>query len=137
MGKVKNLDKNLYPSIQDAILEILDCHLIPAFTDSHGDYTGIYGEKALEEVCLFLANNDIQHQFTVLPAPANSECKEIVSLVWSEPGVVGHEVWYSAGFNKKAFRVSMTVFAESQDEVEDWLNELNEVDVRDWSVAEL
>jgi hypothetical protein len=137
MGKVKNLDKNLYPSIQDAILEILDCHLIYAFTNSHGDYTGVYGERALEEACYFLIENNIQHQYTILPAPANSECKEIVSLVWSEPGVVGHEVWYSAGLNKKAFRVSMTVFAESKDEVEDWLNELNDVDVRDWGVAEL
>lgn len=94
MTKVKSFDKNLYPCIADAIYEIMDKHLLVAANNS------IYGAKALEEACFFLAENDIPHSYTILPAPAGAECDEIVSLVWSDSGKAYGEVWFSRG---KAF----------------------------------
>lgn len=73
----------------------------------------------------------------VLPAPANADCDELISLVWNEPGAVGHEAWYSKGKTKKAFRVTATIIAETKEEVEDWISYVDEVDVTDWSVEEL
>ena len=65
MSKIKSLDKSLYPSITDAIYEIMDRYLLVAADNS------IYHAKALEEACFFLAENDIQHQYTVIPAPTD------------------------------------------------------------------
>ena len=45
MTKIKSLDKNLYPSIYDAIYEITDKHLLVAADNP------IYHAKALEEAC--------------------------------------------------------------------------------------
>lgn len=136
MSVVKHFNKDLYPSIQDAVLEILDEHLVSGFGEP-GKSTPIYGHKALDEVLNFLCVNNIQHQFMVLPAPANADCDELISLVWNEPGVVGHEAWYSRGKTKKAFRVTATIIAETKEEVEDWISYVNEVDITDWSVEEL
>lgn len=136
MSVVKNYDKNIYPSIQDAILEILDEHLVSGFGEP-GKSTPIYDHKALDEVLNFLCVNNIQHQFMVLPAPANADCDELISLVWNEPSAVGHEAWYSKGKTKKAFRVTATIIAETKEEVEDWISYVDEVDVTDWSVEEL
>lgn len=136
MSMAKNYDKSIYSSVQDAILEILDEHLVSGFGES-GEPTPIYGHKALEEVLNFLCVNNIQHQFMVLPAPANADCDELISLVWNEPGAVGHEAWYSKGKTKKAFRVTATIIAETKEEVEDWISYVDEVDITDWSVEEL
>ena len=136
MGVVKHFSKDLYPSIQDAILEILDEHLVSGFGE--GDkYTPIYGSKALDDALSFLAFNNIQHQFMILPAPANTDCDELISLVWSEPGSVGHEAWYSKGKIKKAYKITATVIAETKEEIEDWLSCIEEIDIIDWGVEEL
>ena len=76
MTKVKALDRSLYPSISDAIYEIMDKHLLVAADNP------IYGGKALSEVLFFLCENNILHQYTIIPAPAGAECDEIISLVW-------------------------------------------------------
>lgn len=136
MSAIKHFNKDLYPSIQDAVLEILDEHLVSGFGEL-GKSTPIYGNKALDEVLNFLCVNNIQHQFMILPAPANADCDELISLVWNEPGAVGHEAWYSKGKTKKAFKVTATIIAETKEEVEDWISYVNEVDVIDWSVTEL
>ena len=73
MSKVKSLDKSLYPSIYDAVYEIMDKHLLVAADNP------IYHAKALEEVCFFLAENDIKHQYTIIPAPAGA-VKEFPSV---------------------------------------------------------
>ena len=58
-------------------------------------------------------------------------------VVWNEPGEVGHEVWYSKGATKYAYRVSMTVVAETKEEVEDWVATMDGMDIKDWSVEEI
>ena len=85
----------------------------------------------------FLAFNNIQHQYIKLPAPAGADCDELISVVWNEPGEVGHEVWYSKGATKHAYRVSMTVVAETKEEVEDWAATMDGMDIKDWSVEEI
>ena len=91
MSVLKYLNKNLYPCIHDAVLEILDGHIVSSFGSSK-NHTSIYGSKALDEVLEFLAFNNIQHQYIKLPAPAGADCDELISVVWNEPGEVGHEV---------------------------------------------
>ena len=136
MSVVKHFSKDLYPCIQDAVLEILDEHIVSGFGE--GDKTTpVYGNKALDDILNFLAFNNIQHQFMVLPAPANADCDELISLVWNEPGSVGHEAWYSKGKIKKAHRITATVIAETKEEIEDWLSCIEEIDIIDWSVEEL
>ena len=132
MSKIKSLDKNLYPSIYDAIYEIMDEHLLVA-----GD-ASIYDGRALEEVCFFLAENNIQHQYITLPS-YSPEYDQVVSLTWAEPGAMGNEVWYSRGeaFAKKHYRVSVLVAADNEDEVENWITTLSEIDVCDWSIDEV
>ena len=132
MGTLKNLDKSVYPSITDAIYEFMDEHLLVA-----GD-APIYHAKALMDVCFFLAENDIQHEYTIIPS-LSSESDQIISLVWMEPGAVGNEVWYSRGeaFPKAHYRVSMMIAANDIEEVESWIANTTEVDVCDWSVDEV
>lgn len=136
MSMVKNLSKDLYPSIHGAILEILNEHLVSSFGET-GNPTPIYSSKAFDEVLTFLCVNNIQHQFIVLPTPLNADYDKLISLVWSEPGAIGHEVWYSKGKINKAFRVTVTIIAETKEEVEDWISNVNEVDTKDWSVEEI
>lgn len=136
MSVIKQFSRNLYPSIEDAVLEILDEHIVSGFGDPD-EPTPVYGSKVLNEVFDFLAFNDIQHQFMILPVPANVDCNELISLVWHEPGAVGHMAWYSKGKTKKAFKVTATIIAETKEEVEDWISYIDEVDVTDWSVTEL
>lgn len=130
MSKIQSYDKNSYPSITDAIHEILNKHLLVA---------GIYDAKALEEICFFLAQNNIQHEYVIVPALRDAECDEVISLVWMEPGAVGNEVWYSRGKAKKnTYRVRLTVRANSLEEVEDWASTLVcdddvDIDIEDWS----
>lgn len=62
MSALKDLNKNLYPCINDAVLEILDEHIVSSF-GSLKNHTPIYGSKALDEVLEFLAFNNIQHQY--------------------------------------------------------------------------
>ena len=133
MTKVKSFDKNLYPCIADAIYEIMDKHLLIAANNS------IYGAKALEEVCFFLAENDIKHQYTIIPAPAGAECDEIISLMWVDGASYGNEVWYSRGkaFAKDHFRVTLVVAAESNEEVVNWISNIDEIEVCDWSVEDV
>lgn len=133
MGQMKRFDKSLYPSIYDAIYEIMDKYLLVAADDP------IYHAKALEEVCFFLAENNIQHQYTVIPAPAGAECDEIVSLMWVDGASYGNEVWYSRGkaFVKDHFRVTLVVAAESNEEIVNWISNIDEVDVCDWSVEDV
>ena len=133
MSVVKSYDKSIYPCVQDAILEILDEHLVSGFGEP-GKSTPIYGNKALDEVLNFLCVNNIQHQFMVLPAPAGADCDELISVVWNYPGEIGHEVWYSQGATKHAYRVSITVVAETMEEIEDWVSTVEAVDIKDWAI---
>lgn len=136
MTKVKNWDRHLYPSIQDAIHEILDSYLISGFGSS-SCYVPVYSNKALKEILFFLAENDIQHQYSIFPAPAGTEYDELVSLVWSESGAVGHEVWHVQGLNQKAYQVCLTVHADDEREIASWVDNIDEFRVLDWSVTEL
>lgn len=133
MSKVKSFDKNLYPSVYDTIYEIMDKHML-VFADNP-----IFHAKALEEACFFLAENDIQHQYTIIPAPAGAECDEIISLMWVDGASYGNEVWYSRGkaFPKNHYRVSLVVAAENNEEIVNWISNIDEVDVCDWSVEDV
>jgi hypothetical protein len=133
MSKVKSFDKNMYPSVYDAIYEIMDKHML-VFADNP-----IFHAKALEEACFFLAENDIQHQYTIIPAPAGAECDEIISLMWVDGASYGNEVWYSRGkaFPKNHYRVSLVVAAENNEEIVNWISNIDEVDVCDWSVEDV
>ena len=133
MGQMKRFDKNLYPSIYDAIYENMDKYLLVAADNP------IYHAKALEEVCFFLAENNIQHQYTIIPAPAGAECDEIISLMWVDGASYGNEVWYSRGkaFAKDYFRVTMIVAAESNEEIVNWISNIDEIEVCDWSVEDV
>lgn len=133
MSKVKSFDKSLYPCIADAIYEIMDKHLLVAANNS------IYHSKALEEACFFLAENDIPHSYTILPAPVGAEYDEVVSLVWSDSGKAYGEMWFSRGktFPKKHYRVSVLIAADDEEEVVNWITNVTEVDVCDWSVDEV
>lgn len=132
MSKVKSLDKSLYPSIYDAVYEIMDRHLLVA-----GD-NPIYHATALEDVCFFLAENGIQHQYITTGA-LGDEYDQIVSLVWQDGASIGHEVWYSRGqaFAKKYFRVSLVVAADNDEEVVNWVSNIDEIDVCDWSIEDV
>lgn len=66
MSVIKHFSKDLYPSIQDAVLEILDEYIVSGFGGAE-NYTPIYGSKALDDVLGFLAFNNIQHQYMKLP----------------------------------------------------------------------
>lgn len=133
MGQMKRFDKSLYPSVYDAIYEIMDKYLLVAADNP------IYHAKALEEVCFFLAENDIQHQYTIIPAPAGAECDEIISLIWVDGASYGNEVWYSRGkaFAKDHFRVTLVIAAESNEEVVNWISNIDEIEVCDWSVEDV
>ena len=133
MTKVKSFDKNLYPCITDAIYEIMDKHLLVAANNS------IYGAKALEEVCFFLAENDIPHSYTILPAPGGAECDEIISLVWSNSGEAYGEVWFSRGkaFPHKHYRITMNVSASDEEEISEWISNVTDIEILDWGVDEL
>lgn len=133
MSKVKSFDKNLYPSVYDAIYEIMDKHML-VFADNP-----IFHAKALEEVCFFLAENDIPHSYTILPAYAGAEYDEVISLVWSDSGKAYGEMWYSRGkaFPKNHYRVNLVVAAESNEEIVNWISNIDEVDVCDWSVEDV
>ena len=136
MSTVKQFNKDLYPCIQDAISKILDKHIVSGFGNIE-NFTPIYESNALDDVLSFLAFNNIQHQYIKLPTPAGANCDELISVVWNEPGEVGHEVWYSKGATKYAYRVSMTVVAETKEEVEDWAATMDGMDIKDWSVEEI
>ena len=133
MSKMNVYDKSLYPSISNAVYEIMDKHLLVAANNS------IYHAKALEEVCFFLAENDIKHQYTILPAPAGAECDEIISLMWVDGASFANEIWYSRGkaFAKDHFRVTLVVAAESNEEVINWISNIDEIEVCDWSVEDV
>ena len=132
MSKVKSFDRSLCPSIYDAIYEIMNKHLLVAADNP------IYHATALEEVCFFLAENDIQHQYIITGAPTD-EYDEIISLVWLEGASIGHEVWYSRGlaFFKNCYRVSLVVAADSNEEVVNWISNIDEIEVCDWSVEDV
>lgn len=130
MGKVKTYDKNLYPCIRDAVYEIMDRHLLVAGNAS------IYAAAALNDVLFFLCENGIKHEYTVIPAPYGAECDEVISLVWMEDKGCENEVWYSRGEtdSKKNFRVNLVVSAKDECEIENWLANVSEVELMDWSV---
>ena len=131
--KVKNFDKNLYPSITDAIYEIMDRHLLVAANNS------IYGAKALEEACFFLGENDIPHSYITLPAYAGAEYDEVVSLVWCDSGKAYGEMWFSRGkaFPRKHYRVTMNVSASDEEEISEWISNITDIEILDWGVDEL
>ena len=136
MSMVKQFNKDLYPCIKDAISEILDKHIVSGFGNIE-NFTPIYESNALDDVLSFLAFNNIQHQYIKLPAPTGADCDELISVVWNEPGEVGHEVWYSKGATNHAYHVSMTVISETKEEVEDWVVTMDGMDIKDWSVEEI
>ena len=133
MTKVKSFDKNLYPCIADAIYEIMDKHLLVAANNS------IYGAEALEEVCFFLAENDIPHSYTILPAYAGAEYDEVIALVWFDSGKAYGELWFSRGkaFPRKHYRVTMNVSAEDEEEISEWISNVTDIEILDWGVDEL
>lgn len=124
MTIVKNYDKSLYPSINDAVTHILDGYLVD-------ENNVIYSGAALNEVLFFLAENDIQHSFIKTPAPAGALCDEVISLVWSEPGAIGNEVWYSRGATeaKKVHKLSIIIAADDVSSIEAWLNDADDYDM--------
>lgn len=124
MGIVNNYDKSLYPSINDAVTHILDGYLVD-------EDNVIYSGAALNEVLFFLAENDIQHSFIKTPAPAGALCDEVISLVWSEPGAIGNEVWYSRGVTeaKKVHKLSIIIAADNVSSIEAWLNDADDYDM--------
>lgn len=124
MGIVNNYDKSLYPSINDAVTHILDGYLVD-------EDNVIYSGAALNEVLFFLAENDIQHSFIKTPAPAGALCDEVISLVWSEPGAIGNEVWYSRGATeaKKVHKLSIIIAADDVSNIEAWLNDADDYDM--------
>ena len=130
MGNVKSYDKNIYPCIRDAVYEIMDRHLLVMGN------TSIYAASALNDVLFFLCENDVKHEYTVIPAPYGAECDEVISLVWMEDKDYGNEVWYSRGEtdSKKNFRVNLVVSAKDECEIENWLANVSEVELMDWSV---
>ena len=130
MSKVKSYDKNIYPCIRDAVYEIMDRHLLVKGT------TSIYAASALNDVLFFLCENDIKHEYTVVPAPYGAECDEVISLVWMENKGCENEVWYSRGETeaKKNFQVNLVVSAKDECEIENWLANVSEVELMDWSV---
>jgi hypothetical protein len=124
MGIINNYDKSLYPSIKDAITFILDGHLLDVKNT-------IYSGDALNDVLFFLAENDIQHTFIKTPAPVGALCDEVISLVWSEPGAIGNEVWYSRGVTeaKKIHKLSIIVATDDVSGIEAWLNDADDYDM--------
>ena len=130
MSKIQTYDKNIYPCIRDAVYEIMDRHLLVA-----GDVS-IYDVAALNDVLFFLCENGIKHEYIIMPAPSRAECDEVISLVWMEDKDYGNEVWYSRGEtdSKKNFRVNLVVSAKDECEIENWLANVSEVEVMDWSV---
>lgn len=130
MSKIQTYDKNIYPCIRDAVYEIMDRHLLVMGN------TSIYAASALNDVLFFLCENDIKHEYTVIPAPYSAECDEVISLVWMEDKGCENEVWYSRGETeaKKNFRVSLVVSAKDECEIENWLANVSEVELMDWSV---
>lgn len=130
MSKIQTYDKNIYPCIRDAVYEIMDRHLLMAGN------TSIYAAAALNDVLFFLCESGIKHEYTVIPAPYGAECDEVISLVWMEDKGCENEVWYSRGETdaKKNFRVSLVVSAKDECEIENWLANVSEVEVMDWSV---
>ena len=133
MTKVKSYDKSLYPCIRDAVYEIMDRYLLVMGN------TPIYAASALNDVLFFLCENDIKHEYTVIPAPYGAECDEVISLVWMEGKDCKNEVWYSRGSTptKKHYRVSMLVETDNKDEITNWIANVNEVNVCDWSINEV
>ena len=129
MGKVKTYDKNIYPCIRDAVYEIMDRHLLVAGNAS------IYAAAALNDVLFFLCENGIKHEYTVIPTLCMAY-DEVISLVWMEDKGCENEVWYSRGETeaKKNFRVNLVVSAKDECEIENWLANVSEVELMDWSV---
>jgi hypothetical protein len=68
-------------------------------------------------------------------------CDEIISLVWSEPGAVGNEVWCSRGVAeaKKVHKLTVIVATDSEANFEAWLDDANDYDMEliDWQHEEL
>lgn len=135
MSQMKKYDKNMFASIQDGIYEIMDKHIMVAADNS------IYSAKALDEICFFLAENDIKHQYTVIPAPASAECDEIISLMWVDGASYGNEVWYSRGktCTKKLHKLTVVVAADDVEDIESWLSDVdaNDIELIDWEREEL
>ena len=132
MSKIQTYDKNIYPCIRDAVYEIMDRHLLVAGN------TPIYAAAALNDVLFFLCENDIKHEYTVVPAPYGAECDEVISLVWMEGKNCENEVWYSRGEtdSKKNFRVNLVVSAKDECEIENWLANVSEVELMDWGIEQ-
>ena len=134
MTKVKSYDKSFYPSIEDAVLEILDRHLISTMGQP------IYDGCALDEICFFLAENNYQHQYVISPAPKGVDWDKVISIVWFEPNRTGNVVWYSKKTANKIRKVHMTLMVDenilSVDNLMEWLSDsslIAGVDVLDWS----
>ena len=136
MSMVKQFNKDSHHCVHDEISEILDKHIISGFGNIE-NFTPIYESNALDDVLSVLAFNNIQHQYIRIPAPAGADYYELISVVWNESGEIGHEVWYSQCATKHAYRVSMTVVAETKEEVEDWAATMDGMDIKDWSIEEI
>ena len=135
MSQMKRFDKSLYPCIQDAIFKIMDKHLLIVADNP------IYSAGALNELCFFLAENNIKHQYTIIPAPASAECDEIISLMWVDGPSYGNAVWYSRGetCTKKLCKLTVVVAADDVEDIESWLSdaEANDIELIDWKREEM
>ena len=119
MSQINNYDKNMFASIQDGIDKILEKYLIAETKSS------IYHFEALNEVCFFLAENDIEHQFTVVPAPSGAECDEIIALMWKDGASYGNRLWYSRGNTcaKTIHKLTITVAADDVEDIVRWIED--------------
>lgn len=136
MSVIKHFNKDLYPSIQKAISEILKEHIVSNFNEAD-NYATVYSGKALDDILGFLAFNDIQHQYIRLPASTSVNCDEIILIAWEYHGEVGHEAWYSKGYLKNTFHVDITIIAEAEEEIEEWISNIDNMDILDWSVERI
>ena len=67
---------------------------------------------------------------------AGVECAVQRTPKWMEDKGCENEVWYSRGETeaKKNFRVNLVVSAKDECEIENWLANVSEVELMDWSV---
>ena len=136
MGKVKETSKVNYPSVKEGVRDILKNYLIP-----QGDKKAqpIYSLNALNDILGFLIDNNIPHQYMIVPAPAGAVGDELISLGWDDGRGEGvtQEAWYSKGKSQKFYHINLTIKAEDEDVITNWIINIDEVGVVDWSVTEL
>lgn len=80
MSNIEKYDKNLYPSIKEALTALIQEHKVH---DSGNILGQIYSGKAFDDVSSFLCMNDIAHTFTVCPISPRISAR-VVMVCWEE-----------------------------------------------------